>query len=247
MTRERRTAIGAWAWMALLVTTLVALHRLEGAYAPLPDESIGTWLATSDPAGVVFAGVRLAALVSGWYLLTATVLALGLEAAGLARGAAAVLQLSPHLVRRIVNAAAGAALAVGPVSPAGALDVVRSPPPAEAAEVTEEHAADPITMRRVEETPATGDITMRRLRDDGSASVDGSPRTWTLAPGQHLWLVAREVVTGASTTPPSDRQIDAYWRRLIAANRHRLVAPDNPDLVYPGQVLDLPDLSDPDV
>ena len=36
----------------------------------------------------------------------------------------------------------------------------------------------------------------------------------------------------------------AYWRRLIEANRGRLVDPDDPDLVLPGQRFVLPALDE---
>jgi nucleoid-associated protein YgaU len=39
---------------------------------------------------------------------------------------------------------------------------------------------------------------------------------------------------------PRKRQVAAYWLVLIEANRDRLVVADNPDLLYPGQVLVLP-------
>jgi nucleoid-associated protein YgaU len=39
---------------------------------------------------------------------------------------------------------------------------------------------------------------------------------------------------------PSDAEVDDYWTRLIAANRDRLAHGDDPDLVFPGQVFDLP-------
>jgi nucleoid-associated protein YgaU len=55
-------------------------------------------------------------------------------------------------------------------------------------------------------------------------------------PGEHFWSIAERVV--------SDRGIDVpvgqYWRLLVEANRSRLVDPDDPDLLYPGQVLVLP-------
>ena len=38
-----------------------------------------------------------------------------------------------------------------------------------------------------------------------------------------------------------DRRVIAYWRRLVEANRGRLLDPGNPDLLVPGQELVLPD------
>ena len=50
--------------------------------------------------------------------------------------------------------------------------------------------------------------------------------------GDSFWSIAADHV--------GDREVVAYWRALIAANRDRLVDPSNPDLLYPNQVLVLP-------
>jgi hypothetical protein len=69
----------------------------------------------------------------------------------------------------------------------------------------------------------------------------GSP-AWIVEPGDSFWSIAVEV--SGSSTPgaggPSDRQVVGYWRRLIEANRSRLLDPANPDLLVPGQELIVP-------
>ena len=57
-----------------------------------------------------------------------------------------------------------------------------------------------------------------------------------MAPGDSFWSLAVDAV-GDGARPVA---VDDYWRRLIAANRARLVDPANPDLLYPGQVLAAP-------
>jgi nucleoid-associated protein YgaU len=39
---------------------------------------------------------------------------------------------------------------------------------------------------------------------------------------------------------PSDAEVDDYWTRLIAVNRVRFAHGGDPDLVFPGQVFELP-------
>jgi nucleoid-associated protein YgaU len=51
-------------------------------------------------------------------------------------------------------------------------------------------------------------------------------------PGDSFWSIAAEAAAGGD--------VDEYWRSLIEANRDRLIDRDNPDLLYPGQVLTLP-------
>ena len=62
---------------------------------------------------------------------------------------------------------------------------------------------------------------------------------WVIEPGDHLWQVAEETVTELwGSADPAD--VTSYWLTLIETNRSRLVDPDNPDLVYPGQRFVLP-------
>jgi nucleoid-associated protein YgaU len=71
------------------------------------------------------------------------------------------------------------------------------------------------------------------------ASPTPDAEEWTVELGDHLWGIAAEVVA-ETDLHPDDHTIARYWTRLIDANRPRLVDPDNPDLLLPGQVLVLP-------
>ena len=65
------------------------------------------------------------------------------------------------------------------------------------------------------------------------ASAPSDDEIWVVESGDSFWSIAEDMVgVGAST--------DAYWHRLIAANRDRLAVSDQPDLLFPGQVLTLP-------
>lgn len=63
--------------------------------------------------------------------------------------------------------------------------------------------------------------------------------TVVVEPGMSFWSIAAEALADAGH-PSDDASVGRYWRRLIDANRGRLVVPDNPDLLLPGQVLLLP-------
>lgn len=74
----------------------------------------------------------------------------------------------------------------------------------------------------------------------GSHAQPGADE-WIVAPGESFWTIAEEALRDArGGTQPSDDEIARYWRQLIAANRPRLSAPDNPDLLHTGQPLHLP-------
>ena len=66
------------------------------------------------------------------------------------------------------------------------------------------------------------------------------PTSWTIASGDHLWRVAGMTLWARAGQPPTDAQTATYLQRLIQHNRSVLAVPDDPDLVFPGQVFELP-------
>ena len=64
--------------------------------------------------------------------------------------------------------------------------------------------------------------------------------TYTVVSGDSFWAIAARI-TGVSSTSSRDVEtVGRYWLRLIAANADRLVEPGNPNLIFPGQVLVVP-------
>jgi hypothetical protein len=55
--------------------------------------------------------------------------------------------------------------------------------------------------------------------------------------GDSFWSIAEAVLAEARGREVTDRDVHQYWRRLIDANRARLVEPGNPDLLLPNQRL----------
>ena len=76
--------------------------------------------------------------------------------------------------------------------------------------------------------------------DAPEAGAAPSPSTREVEPGDHFWGVAARTLAQAWGRPPAAAEVVPYWRTLIEANRSRLADPGNPDLLFPGQVLDLP-------
>lgn len=107
------------------------------------------------------------------------------------------------------------------------------------------------TMRLDEAAPAAGTATLRP-----SPSADASESDATLAPaagtaveragtpesshqvvhGDHLWSIAEEHLVETFHVRPSESDVDAYWRRVVAANPQL----PNPDLIFPGDRILLP-------
>ena len=70
------------------------------------------------------------------------------------------------------------------------------------------------------------------------AAADPGPETWIVEAGDHLWAIAAETVADR-TGHTDDESVGAYWQRLVEANRH--VVGDDPDLIHPGQIIELPE------
>lgn len=73
-----------------------------------------------------------------------------------------------------------------------------------------------------------------------ASTASGPVATWTIQPGDHLWHVAESTLQTALGRPASTTATITYLGLLIDHNRGALAVPDNPDLVFPGQVFVLP-------
>lgn len=84
-------------------------------------------------------------------------------------------------------------------------------------------------------------------RPDPAGEVASGPSatSWALAPGEHLWSVAETHLAESWGRPATDAEITPYWTALVDLNRPGLPDPANPDLVYPGSVVELPPVPAP--
>jgi hypothetical protein len=85
-------------------------------------------------------------------------------------------------------------------------------------------------------TPGTGQAEPASTE---AAPPDGS---WRIEAGDHLWRVAASTLERRWNRPPTEPETAAYLDRIIETNRASLVVPDNPDLVFAGQVFVLPEV-----
>jgi len=68
------------------------------------------------------------------------------------------------------------------------------------------------------------------------------PNMWVIRPGDHLWSVAAHTLSAHLGRIATDDEVDPYWRAVVKLNRSSLVNPNDPDLVFSGQVIELPPL-----
>jgi hypothetical protein len=58
--------------------------------------------------------------------------------------------------------------------------------------------------------------------------------------GESFWSIAAEHLADVNGRPVSEREVDSYWRQLVEINRSRLANPNDADLLFAGQEIDLP-------
>lgn len=223
MRRIRATAPLAL-WLAVLGAAVAWLHLGATSGPSWSPSEILPWLEHHGPAAATVFVVRVLASVAGWYLIAVTLAAIGLRTAGLDGMAETVEATGPALVRRVVRAAAGVAVAASMTTAAPAAGVVTD---------------EVVTMRRLtpDSPPSAGEVPPVLRRLPPSEVERTAPPTRTVQPGDHFWAIAEDELVAARGRAVTDDEIDPYWRLLVTAN-----APDvvDPDLLFPGQVIRVP-------
>ncbi|MFP4149693.1 MAG: LysM peptidoglycan-binding domain-containing protein [Nitriliruptoraceae bacterium] len=107
--------------------------------------------------------------------------------------------------------------------------------------------ADLVPTPDVVEAPSDGVGAVGRDGSAGQMDVTDDTRVrrggevaHTVRPGDSLWRIAAQRLETVLGGPPRDAEVVPYWREVIERNRDRLVVPDDPDLLLPGQDLVLP-------
>ncbi len=249
--------------IALAGTTACALVAVAAWASGSRLPSLGTGNDSASPAWLwaspeaTFAhGARLVGFLVASYL-AATQFLVGISAlVGSVRAQRRFERLSLGLVGRICAATTAGV---------GTLATLSTPAPAQP-EVADGHApvlrlleepapgagagaGDPPVLRllppdgpQATEPPSPVAVTQPTEPGSGPATATPAPQTpttWVVRPGESFWSIAEEHLGGAHAT--TDVQaVSQYWLRLIETNRHRLADPFEPDLLFSGQVLDLP-------
>ena len=193
---------------------------------------------THDPVAVALLGGHAGAGLLAWLLLP---LLLPGDERTRRRRAARVDRLLPGwLSRGIASIALSAATlpAVGGV--AAAMPAAASPadedPAAESAAAPPPPPVPPIPLTPPDIAPAP------EVAAATAADTAADTAAHTVAPGENLWVIARGALLQARPDGPvGDRDVHAYWVRVLQANADRLPSGDV-DLIHPGDVVRLPSL-----
>jgi hypothetical protein len=226
----RRATVGASASLVAYTGLGVALF-VSATYGPGPSswsaQELRAWF-VAHPVGASFRLLSTAALVIVLYLASSTiVLWLGTLAAATQRPklARVVRSLASPFGKRLLAASLGIGLS--------------------AAVAQSAHAGEPgvAIMRPLDPTPAPSPQPTAATAGDGQATgVTEAAATWTVQPGDHLWGLAQRALAGGGESSPTDAEIAAYVDAVVELNRSRLVVPNEPDLIFPGQVFERPPL-----
>jgi hypothetical protein len=82
--------------------------------------------------------------------------------------------------------------------------------------------------------------TTDQARQAPAAEMDAVGRVHVVVAGESLWTIAHDVVAVQLGRLPSDAEVAAYWLELIERQRPHLTYPDDPDLIFPGELVLLP-------
>lgn len=224
--------------LGALILSLHSLSRLglRGPTGPSRDE-LAVWF--DDPIIAIATILRWLALVMSYYL-----------AAVLLAVVATRNQLDDSPLRFVIPArfatAVGLFIGVGAVAVPLTAHMTSPSEPIESAAVDDLHLTrldDSLTLEHVQPNLAPE----RPMSEMGGPSETRASKldvddSWTVAPGESFWAIADEHLQDTWERAVTEGEVAAYWKVLIDANVDRLVEPGNPDLLYPGQVLTLPDV-----
>ena len=68
----------------------------------------------------------------------------------------------------------------------------------------------------------------------------GPATTAVVEKGDHLWSISAAHLADRLTRAPNAAEVTPYWREVIEVNKDRLRSGD-PDLIFPGETVVLPD------
>ncbi|MGH9025649.1 MAG: LysM peptidoglycan-binding domain-containing protein [Acidimicrobiia bacterium] len=248
---------------------VVALQRLgHVAGLEVPFSDLQTWLESTDPELVTAASARVVALALASWLLCTTLLYAAAQMLrrevliGIV-GALTLPAARRTLDRAVVTSLLATALLVrapaataGPIADSTQISVeprsgrLDSAPASRAGSVRVGRAAPPLDRSHTQAaTPAPPEAPTPEPppRSNPVFPVPASrlPRpnsgTYVVVSGESLWTIAARQVAGAeraaSDVPAAE--IAPYWQALVALNQGVLRSGD-PDLIFPGEILRLP-------
>jgi hypothetical protein len=227
MTRARASVVALTALVGAL--SAEALLARLGSRLPLPAGSsrtqIDSWLRHEGAIRASFEVTRGLGLILALYLGLLAVLALVAALSGAAGAARLALRVSLPSVRPLIAPLVAITVTVASAAP-GAAQGRGQPPP----------------VMQVVAAPDAAPPVMRVVVSTAVAAPAAAPSaTHTVVSGDTFWSIAEDALRSGPSSSETD--VATYWRALVELNRDRLRVAGEPDLIFPGQVFDLPPVS----
>lgn len=214
----RAVALAASVYLATIGLVSVVAHRVGSVRAARwVDSAAPRWLRRT---AVAFAGVGVLAAMAPNTSESST---------GSARGHQAAADAGPPRTSPPSSPSSTADRGTGPI-PTSSIP----PSTTETTSTLSEHASP--------EVPPAANVDPAGGPDPDISAVTEAdlPNMVVVGSGDHLWSIAEAALTTSLGRAPSDAEIDPYWRAVVEINRENLEDPDNPDLLFSGQVIELP-------
>lgn len=234
-------------------------------WIPRPGEIL-----SAPPAEAVYGCIWLLAVAVAAWLLCSAVLSICAYLLRIPSAIRAVEWITLGPVQRLAQRIAAAILALGSISVAPPVGAALLPPIPHMVEsgqhgdvgsgqvstpsgVATPFHANPTGValhgppRAVKAGAVTGislPVPIRSALRPGVLAEDlaGSHVEYVVQPGDNMWSVSSRHASRSQADPVSASRVIAVWRQVVDLNRERIESGD-PDLIYPGETLLLPDLS----
>jgi hypothetical protein len=254
-----RALLGTVLVVAVPAVTIRLLHGLaDRPWFEIDYDDLGGWLARTDLVDALTALARLTALALAYYLLISTALYL----IALATGSRGLIRLARPfaipMVRTLADRIVAGSIAVSTIAAPLIATAPPAPDAAAVAGVSAEVSVDYVPPSRLVE-----DVPLDRTAPappDEQVAFTGRPTTAPQQPtveetspepisgpmeviavkGDHLWGLAEARMAKAMGRDPLEHELAPYWRDVVDENRSRIRS-GNPDLIFPGEVIVLPD------
>ena len=227
--------------LGVAVGSLLGLLRFSPTESSPPSGSwsdLDAWYRTVGPGAATLAAVRVVALVVALWLVVACVLQL-VAAVPVGRVLRPLAdRVAPAGLRWLAGASLSTGLLVASPLIGGGSDgpgtATMHPMPDEGPTTSTTSPTSTTTTTAVTGVPAVP------ATPGAPAAVEPGLDDYVVSRSESFWSIAADRMAEALRRPPTPREVQAYWERLIEVNRERLVDPGNADLLYAGQVLALP-------
>ncbi|MGH9166057.1 MAG: LysM peptidoglycan-binding domain-containing protein [Acidimicrobiales bacterium] len=234
------------------VAGLVRLGSVDGLEVRWGD--LRGWLANTPTDDVLVAVARLLGLGVAMWLLASTALYLAASVLRLPGLVRTVGWATLPGVRRLVDAIVAGTIVASTLSTAGPA-LAQAPAPVAVHAYVPHPAGDgpPYVPVPAGETAPVTTATMAPpseaapLPPSEPAPVHANEDpSYRVEPGDNLWRIAERHLAQATNRAAGDLRADdvrPYWQRLVETNRVHLASGD-PNLIYPGEVVVLPEVFD---